>query len=146
MTVDSNSPFVPQPPLSPNDERMWAMVSHLSVLANLISGFLGPVIPLIIYIVFKDRSRYVAYQSLQALIFQLVWWVGGGVLAGATWALSGILSAVIIGLLFMPLACIFSAIPLAALVYGIYGGVQTSQGQDFKYWLVGDWVRSTLNN
>jgi hypothetical protein len=27
---------------------------------------------------------------------------------------------------------------------GIYGGIQTSQEQDSKYWLVGDWTRSTL--
>jgi uncharacterized protein len=114
------------------------------VLVNLVSGFLGPVVPLGIYMIYKDRSRYVAYQSLQALIFQLIWWVGGGIIAAIAWAISGALSAIIIGLLCMPIACIFSLMPLVALGYGIYGGIQTSQGQDFKYWLVGDWVRSTL--
>ncbi|MFZ5820739.1 MAG: DUF4870 domain-containing protein [Chloroflexota bacterium] len=142
MTVEPNPAFAP--PLSPNDERMWAMLSHLGVLANLFSGILGPAVPLIIYMVYKDRSRYVAYQSLQALLFQLIWWVGGGILAGVTWTLSGVLSAVVIGFLCMPLACVFSAMPLVALIYGAYGGIQTYQGQDFKYWLVGDWVRSTL--
>jgi uncharacterized Tic20 family protein len=147
MSEDSGSslPTLNQLPLSQDDEHLWAMVSHLSVLANLVSGFLGPVVPLIIYLVFKERSRYVAYQSLQALIFQLIWWVGGGLLAGITWAITGLLSAVLIGLLCIPLACVFSAIPLAALVYGVIGGVQTYQGQDFKYWLVGDWVRGTLS-
>ena len=85
-----------------------------------------------------------AYQSLQALIFQLIWWVGGGVLAGITWVLSGVLSAVFIGILCMPLACAFSLLPMASLVYGLIGGLQTNQGRDFRYWLVGDWVRSTL--
>jgi uncharacterized Tic20 family protein len=131
-------------PLTPEEERQWAMIAHLGVLVNLVSGVLGPVVPLGIYMVYKDRSRYVAYQSLQALIFQLIWWVGGGILAAAAWAISGVLSAVLIGLLCMPFACILSAMPLVALVYGIYGGIQTSQGQDFKYWLVGDWMRSTL--
>ncbi len=134
----------PAEPLSANDERMWAMVSHLSILVNLVSGFLGPLVPLVIYMVYKDRSRYAAYHALQALIFQLIWWVGGGILAGVAWAVSGALSAVLIGLLCMPLACVFSLLPLAALVYGIVGGIQASQGQDFKYWLIGDWVRGTL--
>jgi uncharacterized protein len=28
-------------------------------------------------------------------------------------------------------------------VYGVIGAIQTNQGQDFRYWLIGDWVRST---
>ena len=32
----------------------------------------------------------------------------------------------------------------AALVYGVVGAIQCSQGQDFRYWLVGDWVRGTI--
>lgn len=131
-------------PLRPEEERQWAMIAHLGVLVNLVSGFLGPAVPLAIYMIYKDRSRYVAYQSLQALIFQLIWWVGGGVLAGVAWAITGALSAVVIGLLCLPIACVISAMPIVALGYGVYGGIQTSQGQDFKYWLVGDWVRNTL--
>ena len=133
-----------QTPLTVSEERQWAMFAHLGVLINLVSGFLGPLVPLIIYMIYKDRSRYVAYQSLQALIFQLVWWIGGGVITAAAWAITGALSAVIIGIICIPLACVISLIPLVALGYGIYAGVQTSQGQDFKYWLIGDWVRDTL--
>jgi uncharacterized Tic20 family protein len=99
---------------------------------------------LVIYLVYKDRSRYVAYQSLQALVFQLVGWIGGGALVGITWAFSGILSAILIGLLCRPFACLLSFLPLGALVYGVIGGIQCSQGQDFRYWLVGDWVRGTF--
>jgi uncharacterized protein len=142
--MNEQMPQTPPAPLTPEEERQWAMIAHLGVLVNLVSGFLGPVVPLGIYMIYKDRSRYVAYQSLQALIFQLIWWVGGGVLAGIAWAITGALSAVIVGLLCIPFACIISALPLAALGYGIYGGIQTSQGQDFKYWLVGDWMRSAL--
>lgn len=132
------------PPLSPAEERQWAMIAHLGVLFNLVSGFLGPLVPLIIYMIYKDRSRYVAYQSLQGLVFQLIWWVGGGALAGVTWAATSILGVVLIGLLCIPLACLFSALPLVALIYGVYGGIQCNQGEDFKYWLIGDWFRATL--
>lgn len=134
----------PALPLTPQEERQWAMLAHLGVLANLFSGFLGPVVPLAIYLIYKDRSRYVAYQSLQGLIFQLIWWVGGGVLAGIAWAITGTLSAVLIGLLCIPFACVISAMPLVALVYGVYAGIQCNQGADFKYWLIGDWFRNTL--
>ncbi|MBI4314334.1 MAG: DUF4870 domain-containing protein, partial [Chloroflexi bacterium] len=74
-------PQVPPPaaPLSQSDERTWAMLAHLCVLLNVVTGFLGVLGSLLIYLICKDRSRYVAYQSLQAVVFQLVWWVGGGV-------------------------------------------------------------------
>ena len=142
--MESNPTTLPPAPLSASDERTWAMLAHLSVLANLVTGFLGPVAAIIIYMVYKDRSRYVAYQSMQSFVFQLVWWVGGGILTGITWAITGALSAVLVGLICIPLACLVSLLPLAALVYGIIGAVQCSQGQDFRYWLVGDWVRGTL--
>lgn len=140
----SSTPSASQPPLSQSEEQQWAMVAHLGVLVNLVTGFLGPIVPLVIYMIYKDRSRYVAYQSLQALIFQLVWWVGGSILTGAVWFVTSLLATVLIGILCIPFACVFSAMPIVALGYGIYGGIQTSQGQDFKYWLVGDWVRKTL--
>ena len=143
MTNESYPAYTPTP-LSRSDERTWAMIAHLSVLANLVTGFFGPVAALVIYLIYKDRSRYVAYQSLQAFIFQLIWWVGAGAIAGIAWAISGILTAVLIGLLCMPIACVISLIPLGAIVYGIVGGVQASPGRDFKYWLIGDRVRSTL--
>ncbi|MBL8092427.1 MAG: DUF4870 domain-containing protein, partial [Anaerolineales bacterium] len=87
----------------------------LGVLVNLVTGFLGPVVPLVIYMIYKDRSRYVAYQSLQGLIFQIVWWVGGSVLSGIAWVATSALSAVLIGLLCIPFACVLSAMPLVAL-------------------------------
>jgi uncharacterized protein len=142
--MNEQIPQNPPLPLTSEQERQWAMLAHLSVLVNLVSGFLGPIVPLGIYLIYKDRSRYVAYQSLQALIFQLIWWVGGGILTGIAWTITGTLSAVLVGLLCIPFACIISAMPLAALGYGVYAGIQTNQGQDFKYWLIGDWLRSTL--
>jgi uncharacterized Tic20 family protein len=141
--MNDTSAFTPPAPLSESEERQWAMLAHLSILLNLVTGLLGVVAPLVIYMIYKDRSRYVAYHSMQALIFQLIWWVGGGAIVTVTWIVTSLLSAVIIGVLCIPLACIISLLPIAALGYGIYGGVETSQGKDFKYWLIGDWVRGT---
>jgi hypothetical protein len=143
MTQTSPAASLPPPPLSPADERTWSMLAHLSILLNLVTGFLGPVAALIIYMVYKDRSRYVAYQSLQSLLMQLIGWLGGGIIAGVFWAFTGVLSAVIIGICLIPFAIIISFIPLAAVIYGIVGAMQCNQGQDFRYWLIGDWVRNT---
>ena len=135
----------PQPqPLSPSDERTWAMLAHLSVLLNLVTGFLGVVAALAIYLLYKDRSRYVAYQAMQAFLFQLIWWFGGGILTGIAWAITGVLSMALIGLIFIPLACVISLLPVASLFYGIVGAVQCNNGQDFRYWLIGNWVRGEL--
>jgi uncharacterized Tic20 family protein len=153
------SPEAPVPPhyqtvsfppnqMSPSDERTWASLAHLCVLLNLFTGFGGPIAALIIYVVFRDRSRLVAYHALQSMIFQLIWWFGGGVLIGIMWAIVGTLSAILIGLILIPFAIIATIVigllPVGALIYGVIGGIQVSQGQDFKYWLVGDWVRGTL--
>ena len=144
-------PMQPQPApalLSEADARTWAMVAHLSVLLNLVTGFLGVVAALVIYIVFKDRSRYVAYQAMQAFVFQLIFWAGGGLAIGLIWAITGALSAVLIGILCVPFALILTValglMPLVALIYGVYGGLETNQGKDFSYWLIGGWVRNIV--
>lgn len=134
----------PLAPLSPSEERSWAMLAHLSVLVNLFTGFLGPLAALVIYLLFKDRSRYVAYHSLQAFINQLIWWVGGGAIIGAVWVVTGILTLALVGLLLIPLACLLSLMPIISVVQGVWGAVKTSSGEDFRYWWVGDWTRGTL--
>lgn len=143
----ATAPTPPQP-LSPADERLWAMLAHLSVLLNLVTGFLGVAAALVIYLVYRDRSRYVAYQSLQALLFQAIFWAGGGVLIGLIWGFVGILSALIIGIILIPFALIATLVlalfPLIAVVYGIVGGIQCNNGEDFRYWLIGDWALNIL--
>ncbi len=156
MTTDNPNPTpaaprnssVPDRLLSPGEERTWSLLAHLSVLLNLITGFAGPIAALVIYLIYKDRSHKIAYHALQAMIFQLIWWYGGGLLIGAMWAIVGALSVILVGIILIPIAVVMTLIllllPMGAVVYGILGAIQVNQGQDFKYWLVGDWVRSTL--
>jgi uncharacterized Tic20 family protein len=135
-------------PLSSSEERTWAMLANLSVLINLVTGLLGALAALIIYLIFRDRSRYVAYHAMQSFLFQLIFWGAPGLLIGVIWLVTGGLSMVLIGLLCIPFACVLSVLvllmPLISLIYGVVAAIQTSQGRDFKYWLVGDWVRGTL--
>jgi len=143
-------PIVYQPaPLSPSEERNWAMFAHFSVLINLVTGFLGALVALIIYLVYKDRSRYVAYHAMQSFIVQLICFGGVGLITTVMWGITAILSIPLIGLICcLPFACVLTPIgfilPFVNIVAGVWGGIQTSQGRDFKYWLVGDWVRGTL--
>jgi len=145
MTTAIQSAPVPAP-LSQADERTWAMLAHLSVLVNLFTGIFGPLVALIIYLVFSARSKYVAYHAMQSFLFQLALWYGLGVM----WAIVGTLSAILVGIVLIPFACVltpFFFLGMAiAPIYGIVGAVKTSQGEDFKYWLIGDWARGILEH
>lgn len=137
-------------PMPPSEERTWGMLAHLSVLVNLVTGFGGPLAALVIYLIYRERSRFVAYHALQSLIFQLIGWYGGGVLIGVVWAVVGALSALIVGVFLIPVAllltCLLGILPLGTIAYGIYGAVQINQGKDFCYWLIGEWLRGTLTD
>ena len=132
-----------QPQLSSSEENTLAMFAHLSILLNLVTGFLGLVPALIIYFAYKDRSRYVAYQSLQAIIFQLVYFFGAAILAVIVAVVSAPFVLVCIGLFGLLIALLLALIPIGALIYGIVAAVETYHGRDFQYWLVGQWVRET---
>lgn len=134
----------PTNPLSSSEERTWAMLAHLSVLLNLVTGFLGGVVAIIIYFIYKDRSRLVAYHAMQSFIFQAITWLGAGMVSGLLIAVGSALGFLIIPLLcLIPGFLILLLIPIS-LIYGIIGGVKVNNGEDFRYWLIGDWVRNIL--
>ena len=139
-----------------------AALAHASVLLTLVSAFaggvgalIGLVVPLVIYLSYRERSRFIGFQALQALVYQ-----GTGVLAylviaaaltlGVTvvWIITGLLSTVVVGLLLMPAALLITALmvillliaPPAWLAYGLYAAYQVYQGGAFRYWLVGGWL------
>ena len=56
-----------------NEEMDMAALAHASVVLGFItSGLAGIVVALLIWLSYKDRSDYVATQSLQAMAFQLL--------------------------------------------------------------------------
>lgn len=141
-TTSASAPAIR--PLTESEERTWAMLAHLSVLINLMTGSLGPAVALVIFLIFKDRSKYVAYQALQATLFQVVWWLGAWLVIGFLWAVTGVLSIVLIGLLCVPFVCVLSLLPVYPLVHGTIGAIQCSSGRDFEYFWIGPWTRSIL--
>src|ERR671920_2524403 len=59
--------------ISAQEESTWSILSHLSMFLNLLTGFLGPVAALIIWLVYKDRSRKVAFHALESMWYQIGW-------------------------------------------------------------------------
>ncbi len=137
------------PNLTQQDERVMAALAHIAVLLPMI----GLIAAIVIWITQKDRSRFVAFQALQAIVFQLlliVVWIGGmacymasffltffGTIAFASFGSNG----PPVGFL-IPVAVIFGMIGLMGIfiIYGIVAAVLTFQGKDFRYPLIGRWV------
>ena len=130
-------------------ERTMAALAHGSIILTLLTGgFAGWIVPLVIWAVHRDKSRWVADQALQALVFQVATTVVAyilGLLAGGAILISSILIAVLVGLCLLPFALLFGLVafifPFAATAYGIFGALETYQGRDFQYWWVGDLLR-----
>jgi uncharacterized protein len=117
------------------EERTWSALAHLSVFLNLFTGFLGPVAAGIIWLVYKDRSPQVAFQALQSAAYQVAWIV----LLGAGWALTGLLTLILIGFLLVPVMAIATVVPFVHMAYAAY---RVSKGDDYRYPIVADLIQA----
>ncbi len=95
--------------MRPEDEKLWATLTHLS---GIFLSFVGP---LIAYLVLRDRGPFVRAHTAAALNFQLTMLIA--IVA------SSILIIVIIG--FFTLIATYVLI----VVIGILGAVKANQGQ-----------------
>jgi uncharacterized Tic20 family protein len=59
-----------------SNERGLAMASHIAALVLPIIG------PVLVYVIKKDESKFVAYHAMQALVFQVISWLLTGVTCG----------------------------------------------------------------
>ena len=119
--------------MSPQDERVWSMLSHLSVLVWPVTGFL-PVAPLVIWLVYKDRSSRVGFHALQSLWYQVAWLVLGTV-GGFLATMFTILTLGFGILLVIPLAVVLGVIPF---VHQLYAAYKVYQGEDYRYPFIAD--------
>ncbi|MBK7103772.1 MAG: DUF4870 domain-containing protein [Ignavibacteriae bacterium] len=53
------------------DERMWAMIAHLSAVVGFVIPFGNVIAPLLIWILKKDESAFINDQGKEALNFQI---------------------------------------------------------------------------
>ena len=145
--------------LTPNqDERVMAALSHVAALLPMI----GVIVPIVIWATQKEKSQYVAFQSLQAVAYQLsmiaAWFVGMGCymlsffgtflflpLASATGNSENINP--LFGLGFMVPFLVFGLIFIGGfffVIYGVVGTVMTFQGKPFRYMLIGKRVEKFM--
>ena len=107
------TPSQPGAPLSQQDEKTWAILSHVG---GLLFSFVAP---LIIWLVFRGRGPYLENQAKEALNFQITLLIA--YIAGS------ILSVIGIGLLILLAAWV------AALVFGILAAIAASRFEWYRY-------------
>jgi uncharacterized protein len=134
-------------PMTQQDENRLAALAHASGVLNLITGVGGIAVALIIWLAYRDRSRYLAFQALQAAMFQLSVLVAVSaiaIIAAILWTIGLAMLVILIGVVIIIPAILATLIaiilPLGAAVYGVIGAVETGQGRPFRYWLVADYI------
>jgi uncharacterized protein len=121
--------------MSAQDERTWSILAHLSMFLNLVTGFLGPVAALVIWLVCRDRSPRVAFHALQSMWYQIGWLV----ILAVGWAVTALLLVVLIGFVLIPLMAIVSVVPF---VHAGYAAYKVSRGEDYRYPFAADLVEN----
>ena len=99
--------------MSPHTENLWAIFAHLG------GVFLTWLVPLIIWLVFRDRSWFVTSHAKEALNFQITLFLG--------YLVAGALSVILIGLILLPV------IGIASLVFAIMAALAASRHQPYHY-------------
>jgi len=101
------------PPLRPDEERLWSTLAHAG---GIVASFVAP---LVIWLVFKERSRFVNDQAKEALNFQITLIIG--------YVVSMILTIIVIGAFLMLIVWVL------AIVFGIMGALAANKGQPYRY-------------
>ena len=111
--------------LSPNDERTWAVLAHVSALvaAILSVGWLSFLGPLLVWAVYKDRSDLVRGSAAGAFNFNVGLWV-----------------ATIVGWIFfitligIPIAIIiWIVVFIASILYHVLAALAANRGEVYRY-------------
>ena len=132
------------------NERLLAAVSHVSILMPVA----GSVLPFVIWISHKEKSKFIREQSLQALIYQLsltiFFVVSMGCLflsliarstsilletSNSTQFLNPLHDMSLVYTLFINIIILLGLFLFS--VYGMIGAVKTFQGKPFRYIFIG---------
>ena len=103
-------PSKPNAGQTSSEDRTWALLAHLS---PILFGFIGP---LVIWLIYKDKSPFVNDQAKEALNFQL-----------AVMIVAIVLVATCIGAILAPV------VGIGALVYSIIAAMEANKGVYYRY-------------
>ena len=112
------------------DDKLWATAAHVAGFAGYVFALGQYIAPLALYLVFKQKSRFIAFHALQSLFFQLMVLVAG--------AIAGLLTNLLVGYVLLPV------VAGAAIVYPILIARRAFVGEWAEYWLVGRWAREIV--
>ena len=106
------------------EERNWAMLAHLTSLIGYLVGGCGGIIgPLVVWLIKKDESGFVADQARESLNFQIS-------------LLIYIVALVMSMFLLIGFLLVWFAIPfllVVGFVFPIVGAVKAGEGQAYRY-------------
>jgi uncharacterized Tic20 family protein len=109
-----------------SEQRMTAVLTHLSGLAGYLIPFAGVLFPIVIWIV-KSEDRVISSIAKQALLLNVV-----------AFLLVGFAFLLAFTILLLPAAIlVWCVVGLAALLLPVIGAIKASEGVYFKYPLVG---------
>ncbi len=117
------------------EEKTMSVLAHLSIFLNLVTGFLGPVAAMIIWLVYRDRSSNVGFQALQSMWYQVAWLV----ILVAGWTVTTLLMFVLIGFLLVPVMALITLVPF---VHSAYAAYRVSKDGEFRYPLIADMIEA----
>ncbi|MBU1877433.1 MAG: DUF4870 domain-containing protein [Chloroflexi bacterium] len=140
------------------DERVAAALAHGSVLLGLFTNGLGGFIgAALVWLTQKEKSEYVAFQSLQAIVYQSVMLVVSGI--GLSCYLCAVFAPMILlvdeqliesappAIFICPSICplpVMFLVSGAFVLYGLYGAWRTLEGDDFRYAVIGRMIERKL--
>ena len=144
----------PAPSAHSNDDRTLAALAHVSPILNFVLGGVGGLLAAgAIWLIYKDKSKWVAFHGMQSLVFQLAQLITVLIVVGVPWAIGFAFSFITLGfgaLLAVPIMIVVMFIGLAllfaGLIYSLYGAYQIYEGREFKYKWVGDWVERQMQS
>ncbi len=122
------------------DERSMAMLAHL---LQIFTGFIGP---LVLYLVKREQSKFVAFHALQALVWQVTYMAFMMVGGVATFAITILTMHNSHG--FPVFFLFFWLLAMAGwclnLILGILYTIKANNGEWSSYPVIGQWVRRFL--
>ena len=117
---------VPQANLAERDARNWAVIAHVSAYVGLLTGVLGFMGPLVVYLIKKDDHPFIRDQAAEALNFNLSVLLYAVVLGIATF----ILFFLIVGIFLIP---VLIGLGIAWVVLIIVAATKASKGEAYRY-------------
>ncbi|TWU12812.1 Chloroplast import component protein (Tic20) [Symmachiella macrocystis] len=120
-----------------DDDKLWALLAHLSGLLVLVAAPANVIAPLILFVLYKDKNRYVAFHALQSLYFQLALIVIG--------VLAGILAFITLGIGLIVAIPVILGLAVAGIVYPIIVGLHAHRGEMYEYVFVGELARKHMD-